>query len=151
VPGTFALRTADDAMTIRADVQLHRSRDAVIAGGGLLGLEAAYALHKLGMRVTVVQRSSRVLGRQLDETGAAYLRSYLEGLGFEFAVPAEAVRVHADERVRSVELSSGAVIACDLLLVTAGIVPNDELSRDAGLAAARSAASCSATRSRRRA
>jgi nitrite reductase (NADH) large subunit len=137
VPGTFALRTADDAITIRADVQLHRSREAVIAGGGLLGLEAAYALHKLAMRVTVVQRSSRVLGRQLDETGAAYLRSYLEGLGFEFLLPAEIVRVHADERVRTVELSNGAELACDLLLVTAGIVPNDELSRNAGLAVGR--------------
>jgi NADPH-dependent 2,4-dienoyl-CoA reductase/sulfur reductase-like enzyme/ferredoxin len=135
--GTFALRTADDAITIRADVQRHQSRDAVIAGGGLLGLETAYALHKLGMRVTVVQRSTRVLGRQLDDTGAAYLRSYLEGLGFEFAVPAEVVRVHADERVRSVELSTGAELACDLLLVTAGIVPNNELSRDAGLAVRR--------------
>ena len=132
-PGTFALRTADDAMAIRADVQRHRARDAVIAGGGLLGLEAGYALRKLGMRVTVVQRTPRLLGRQLDDTGAAYLRSYLEGLGFEFAAPAEVERVVADERIRRVVLTSGAELACDLLLATAGIVPNDELARAAGL------------------
>ena len=132
-PGTFALRTADDAIAIRTHVQQHRSRDAVVSGGGLLGLETAYALHKLGMRVTVVERFPRLLGRQLDETGAAYLRSYLEGLGFEFAIPAEVARVHADDRVRRVELADGTELACDLLLVSAGIVPNDELPREAGL------------------
>jgi NADPH-dependent 2,4-dienoyl-CoA reductase/sulfur reductase-like enzyme/ferredoxin len=135
--GTYALRTADDAMSIRAEVQRHRARDAVVAGGGLLGLEAAYALHKLGLRVTVVQRSGRLLGRQLDETGSAYLRAFLEGLGFEFALPAEVVRVVAEDRVRRVVLSNGNDLACDLLLVTAGIVPNEDLPREAGLAVGR--------------
>ena len=60
------LRSADDALDIRAFAQRHGARHAVVAGGGLLGLEAAYALHKLGMRTSVLERSDRLLRRQLD-------------------------------------------------------------------------------------
>ena len=56
-PGTFVLRSAEDALDIRAFAQRQRRQRAVVAGGGLLGLEAAYALHKLGLRTTVLERS----------------------------------------------------------------------------------------------
>ena len=65
-PGTFVLRTADDALGLRAFAQRHGAQRAVVAGGGLLGLEAAYALHKLGLRTTVLERGDRLLRRQLD-------------------------------------------------------------------------------------
>ena len=60
-----------------------------IAGGGLLGLEAAYALHKLGLKTTVLERSAAPAPRQLDARAAELLRSYLEGLGLEVVVSAE--------------------------------------------------------------
>ncbi|MCU1389275.1 MAG: hypothetical protein JWL72_2613, partial [Ilumatobacteraceae bacterium] len=59
--GSFVLREADDAIRIRAYAQEHDEHRAVVAGGGLLGLEAAHALHELGMSVTVLERSSRLL------------------------------------------------------------------------------------------
>ena len=54
--GTFVLRAADDALRIRSYAQRTQARRAAVAGGGLLGLEAAYAMHKLGLRVTVLER-----------------------------------------------------------------------------------------------
>jgi ATP-dependent Lon protease len=66
MPGTFVLREAEEAMEIRAFVQEHQCRRAVIGGGGLLGLEAGYALHKLGMAVSVLERGEWLLRRQLD-------------------------------------------------------------------------------------
>jgi nitrite reductase (NADH) large subunit len=54
--GVFVLRTADDAMAIREDLQAHRARSAAVLGGGLLGLEAAHALQKVGLGVTVIKR-----------------------------------------------------------------------------------------------
>ena len=84
-PGTFVLRTADDALGLRAFAQRHGARRAVVAGGGLLGLEAAYALHKLGLRTTVLERGDRLLRRQLDARASALLQGYLEGLGLEIA------------------------------------------------------------------
>jgi len=65
--GTFVLREAKDAMQIRAYAQDRHARSAVIAGGELLGIEAAYALHKLGLRVTVLERGAWPLQRQVDE------------------------------------------------------------------------------------
>ena len=64
---------------------------AVVAGGGLLGLEAAYALHKLGLRTTVLERGDRLLRRQLDARASALLQTYLEGLGLEILRDAETV------------------------------------------------------------
>jgi NADPH-dependent 2,4-dienoyl-CoA reductase/sulfur reductase-like enzyme len=132
--GTFVLRTADDALGLRAFAQRHGARRAVVAGGGLLGLEAAYALHKLGLRVTVLERGEQLLSRQLDARAAALLRDYLQGLGLEILTRAETAAVESDGRVRRTLLTDGRAPAADLLLVAAGIAPNTRLAKDAGLA-----------------
>ena len=132
-PGTGVLRTADDALRLRAFVQRHAARRAVIAGGGLLGLEAAYALHKLGLRTSVLERSPRLLTRQLDARAAELLRAYLEGLGLEIVVGAETAAVDADARLWGVTLADGRSFDTDVLLAAAGIAPNTSLALDAGL------------------
>jgi len=132
-PGSFVLRTADDAFAIRAFVQDQQASRAVVAGGGLLGLEAAYALHKLGVHVTVLERSPSLLRRQLDARAGELLRDYLEGLGIEVLVQAETSSVSANGRVRGVCLDDGRSLDADLLLVAAGITPNTKLAHEAGL------------------
>ncbi|MFN8490657.1 MAG: FAD-dependent oxidoreductase [Caldilineaceae bacterium] len=140
--GVFVLREAEDAMAIRAFVQSRQCRSAVIAGGGLLGLEAAYGLQKLGLTVTVLERSNALLRRQLDARGAEFLRSYLEELGIHILMEAEVVGVQdqrqVDEpssgRVQQITLKDGRPLACDLLLVAAGIRSEIELARSVGLA-----------------
>jgi nitrite reductase (NADH) large subunit len=104
-----------------------------VAGGGLLGLEAAYALHKLGLKTVVLERSDRLLRRQLDVRAAEILRQYLEGLGLEFELEAKAAAIEANGRLRAVELSDGRRLEAHILLVAAGIRPNVDLARDAGL------------------
>ena len=132
-PGTAVLRSADDAIRLRAFAQRPATRRAAIAGGGLLGLEAAYALHKLGLKTVVLERSDRLLRRQLDARAAEILRNYLEGLGLEFVMEAKAESVDANGRLRAVNLSEGRSIEAHILLVAAGIQPNVELAREAGL------------------
>jgi nitrite reductase (NADH) large subunit len=132
-PGTAVLRSADDAIRLRAFAQRPATRRAAVAGGGLLGLEAAYALHKLGLKTVVLERSDRLLRRQLDARAAEILRNYLEGLGLEFVMEAKAESVDANGRLRAVNLSEGRSIEAHILLVAAGIQPNVELARDAGL------------------
>ena len=133
-PGTFVLRTADDALGLRSFAQRHDARRAVVAGGGLLGLEAAYALHKLGLRTTVLERGDRLLRRQLDGRASELLRAYLEGLGLEIRTSAATAGLSANGRVRVAHLTDGSALAADIFLVAAGIEPNIELARDAGLA-----------------
>lgn len=134
MPGTFVLREAEEAMEIRAFVQQHQCRQAVIGGGGLLGLEAGYALHKLGMAVSVLERGEWLLRRQLDERGSAFLRQYLEAMGMDIVVQAETAAPLGDGRVSQVLLKDGRTLPCDLLLIAVGIKPNVELARAAGLA-----------------
>ena len=132
-PGSFVLREAEDAMLLRSFVQEHRSRRAVVAGGGLLGLETAYALKKFGLHVTVLELGSSVLRRQLDERGGALLQRFLEGLGIEILVETQAVSVDGEPRVAGVTLGDGATIETDVFVVSAGIAPNVEIAREAGL------------------
>ncbi|MDA0165275.1 FAD-dependent oxidoreductase [Solirubrobacter ginsenosidimutans] len=137
VPGTAVLRSADDAIGLRAFAQRPATRFAAIAGGGLLGLEAAYALHKIGLKTVVLERSNRLLKRQLDARAAKILRNYLEGLGLAFEMEAEAESVDANGRLRGVTLTDGRRLEAHILLVAAGIRPNVDLAKAAGLAVKR--------------
>ena len=133
-PGTFVLRNADDALAIRSFAQRHGARRAVVAGGGLLGLEAAYALHKLGLRTTVLERGERLLSRQLDARAAELLRDYLQRLGLEVLTHAETAALSSNGRVAGALLADDRAVPADVFLVAAGIEPNVRLAKDAGLA-----------------
>jgi NAD(P)H-nitrite reductase large subunit len=137
LPGSFVLRTAEDAMAIRAFVQERICRQGVVAGGGLLGLEAAYGLHKLGLSVAVLERSTALLRRQLDEAGARLLRQYLEGVGLQIVTEAESAALHGQGRVQQVTLKDGRTLPCDLFLVAAGIRSEIDLAKQMGLATKR--------------
>ncbi len=137
LPGSFVLREAEDAMQVRAFAQTYHGRRAVIGGGGLLGLEAAYALRKLGMQVTVLERGAYLLRRQLDERGAQLLQNYLQGIGIEVLLNAEAAELRGASRVEQVRLHDGRELPADMLLVAVGIKPNMALAQGAGLAVGR--------------
>jgi NAD(P)H-nitrite reductase large subunit len=134
VAGTGVLRKADDAVRIRAFAQRHGVKRATVAGGGLLGLEAAYALHQLGIRTSVLERSDRLLKRQLDARAAELLQRYLQGLGLDIVTSAETKAVSGQGRLDAIHLQDGRVVDSEILLVAAGIQPNAELAKQAGLA-----------------
>ncbi|QAU35649.1 FAD-dependent oxidoreductase [Janthinobacterium sp. 17J80-10] len=133
-PGCYVLRSANDAMGLRSQAQTSGATHAVVAGGGLLGLEAAYALYKLGMQVAVIERNRWLLHRQLDERGGRLLESYLANLGLHICT---AVQIKAltrgEDGLRMVQLDGSAPRRADLFVVAAGIAPNIELARVAGL------------------
>lgn len=133
IPGSFVLRDAHDAASIRAFAQERAAARAVVAGGGLLGLEAAYALLKLGLRVTVIELAPTLLARQLDERGASLLREYLERLGLQVLTGAAVERATGTDHLESVQLTDGRVLPADVLLVSAGVRSNVQLAADAGL------------------
>ena len=137
IAGSYSLRDADEAMGIREFVQKKACRRAVVAGGGLLGLETAYALHKLGLRVTVLERGPWLLRRQLDARAAALLASYLHGLGIEVLFESEVAGLIGDERVRVATLKSREDLACEVFVVCAGIEPQIDVARRLGLAVGR--------------
>ncbi|MEW6516475.1 MAG: FAD-dependent oxidoreductase [candidate division FCPU426 bacterium] len=130
-PKAFVLRTLDDALALRQ--QALGQRSALLIGGGLLGLEAGYALTRLGLKVTVIEVEPRLLPRQVDEEGSALLLKKLLPLGFEFHLGARVRGVESDAGGVRLELDSGLKLLADLALVSAGILPNVEIARAAGL------------------
>jgi NAD(P)H-nitrite reductase large subunit/ferredoxin len=131
--GSFVLRTIDDAVQIQQYIRRTRCRTAVIVGAGLLGLEAAYNIAQLDVRVRVLDRGRWPLRRQLDEQAGALVWEMLQDLGIELLAQTEAQRVHADDRVTGVELLDGTTLDAELCLVTTGIIPNAQLAEAAGL------------------
>ncbi len=137
LPGTFVLREAADAMRLRQHVQGLTRRTAVVAGGGLLGLEAAHALHRIGLSVVVAERSDRLLRRALDPAGSDVLEAYLESEGIRVSTKLRLRSVGGEGQVAHAVADDGRVLPCDVLLVAAGITPSTALARAAGLEVAR--------------
>jgi nitrite reductase (NADH) large subunit len=106
---------------------------AVVIGGGLLGLEAAYGLAKAGAPVTLIHLMDRLMERQLDAPAAALLKSLVEQKGIKILLNAETVRILGDNHVEGVELKDGRRIDADAVIVAAGIKPNVALASDAGI------------------
>jgi nitrite reductase (NADH) large subunit len=108
-------------------------RHAVVIGGGLLGLEAAYGLQRRGMDVTVVHLLDSLMERQLDAAAAALLKRSLEARGLKFLMPAQTERIEGNARVEAVRFKDGTRIAADLVVMAVGIRPNVELAKASGL------------------
>ena len=132
-PGSFVLRSATDAAHIRAYAQQHACRDAVVSGGGLLGLEAAHSLLELGLRVTVLERGARLLSRQIDARCSELVDAYFRSIGLQVLYGAEAVALAGQERVSGVTLKDRRSLRCDLFLAAVGIRPNVDLAKRAGI------------------
>jgi NAD(P)H-dependent nitrite reductase large subunit/NAD(P)H-dependent nitrite reductase small subunit len=141
LPGVVTFRDLADVDAMLESAR--RYKTAVVIGGGLLGLEAASALLRRGMRVTVVHLFDTLMERQLDAAAAALLRTSLESRGIEFKMPAKTAAIIGDvarderagqqSRVTAVRFDDGSEIAADLVVMAAGVRPNIELATRAGL------------------
>src|SRR5258706_3763432 len=117
--GVVTFRDLDDVETMVAAADA--GGRAVVIGGGLLGLEAAYGLAKRGMAATVVHLMDVLMERQLDESASFLLRAALAERGVETVLGAQSEAiVGQDGRVVGLHLKDGALIACDLLVMAAG-------------------------------
>lgn len=135
----------DNVFTFRTVADTHAMMDiattakhALVVGGGLLGLEAAYGLAKFGIKVTLVHRSAWLLNRQLDKPAAAMLQSVMSNMNIEFILSDEvdsfnSGKEHGEETLESVTLKSGTKLDVQLAVVATGITPNAQIGIDAGL------------------
>ena len=108
-------------------------KHAVVVGAGLLGLEAAMGLKERGMDVTVINRATYPLNRQLDEEAGLCLQTQLEAKGLKFELDADTHAIHGTEHVTHVELADGKQLTADLVVMAIGIRPNIDLAKAAGI------------------
>lgn len=131
-PGVFVYRTIEDLERIRAWAD--RSRSAAVIGGGLLGLEAAKAVVDMGLEAHVVEFADRLMPRQVDPAGGDVLRRSIESLGVHVHTGARTKAILGTDRVTHLELEGAAPLDVDMVIISAGIRPRDELARSTGLA-----------------
>jgi 3-phenylpropionate/trans-cinnamate dioxygenase ferredoxin reductase subunit len=130
--GVRVLRSAADAEALKAE--LGPGRRLAVIGGGYIGLEVAASARALGADAVVIEREARVLARVANQTLSDFFKSYHEARGVTFELGAEITGFEgANGRVAGVRLGDGRLIACDVVLVGVGAIPNDELAREAGL------------------
>jgi nitrite reductase (NADH) large subunit len=110
---------------------------AVVIGGGLLGLEAAYGLRRRGLEVTLVHLMPWLMERQLNRDAGALLRQRIEALGIEVLLGAETEAVLGCDRVAGLRLKDGRELSADLVVMAVGIRPEVSLALAAGLACGR--------------
>lgn len=133
-------RTIDDVDAIVAEMldlrtSLGRSPNVVVVGGGLLGLEAAGGLSRLGGHVTVVHSGAWLMSAQLDEGAGQALGRLITAQDIDLALGTRpsSVVLAPSGRVLGVELGDGRALNADLVVFAIGIAPRDELARAAGL------------------
>jgi nitrite reductase (NADH) large subunit len=129
--GVFVFRTLDDCEAIR-NYAGDCGRAAVI-GGGLLGLEAARGLLNLGAEVHVVHLTPHLMEIQLDAPAGAALKRSMEAMGVKVHLDKNTTAILGDGRVTGLRFSDGATLDCEMVVISAGIRPNAQLARDAGL------------------
>jgi nitrite reductase (NADH) large subunit len=129
--GVRAFRDIADADAMIEAARHHKR--AVVIGGGLLGLEAAWGLKRRGMEVAVVHLMPTLMERQLDVPAGELLRRALEARGITFFTKADTEEIAGGERVEGVCLADGRTIEADVVVLAIGIRPNIEVARAAGL------------------
>jgi nitrite reductase (NADH) large subunit len=126
-PGIYAIHKINDVRRVSAEAR--EIDEILLIGGGLLGLEAANALHTLGKKITVVEFFPRLLPRQLDNEGATRLQRYFEDLGFSFRLGATTREIQGSGRVEQVVLEDGTVLPAEMVIISAGVKPSLDLAQ----------------------
>ncbi|MFY9152503.1 MAG: FAD-dependent oxidoreductase [Prolixibacteraceae bacterium] len=129
--GVFVYRTLDDIQAIKKYIP--QATKAAVIGGGLLGLEAAKAVMDDGLKTSIVEFAPRLIPRQLDESGAAMLKHKLESFDLEVLLSRSTEKILGNGTITGMQFTDGSVIDADLLVISAGIKPRDELAKSSGL------------------
>ena len=125
-------RTIEDLEAIKASAA--KGKVGVVVGGGLLGLEAAKALHDLGLETHVVEFAPRLMAVQVDDAGGKLLKDKIEELGVKVHTSKNTQNItDGDECFHKMEFADGEVLETDVILFSAGIRPQDAIAREAGI------------------
>ncbi|WP_375380445.1 nitrite reductase large subunit NirB [uncultured Sphingomonas sp.] len=136
LPGVISFRDMKDVEHMLGAAERARETgagDAVVIGGGLLGLEAAHGLNLRGMKVTVLHLPGTLMERQLDEAAGWLLKTALEARGQTILTSADTAEVVGTTHVEGVRLKDGTLIPASLVVMAVGIRPSVALARAAGL------------------
>ncbi|MEH6656374.1 nitrite reductase large subunit NirB [Leeuwenhoekiella marinoflava] len=134
--GVFVYRTIEDLDAMKSyasKIKMVGKRSAAVLGGGLLGLEAANAAKELGLDAHVIEFAPRLMPRQLDQAASNMLQSKIESLGIGIHLNKATNEVVGEERIERMDFADETHLDVDMLIISAGIRPRDELARQSGI------------------
>lgn len=134
--GVFVYRTIEDLDAIMAyakKIKLKGATEAAVLGGGLLGLEAAKAVRDLGLNPHVVEFAPRLMPRQLDKGASDMLQSKIEELNIGIHLNKATQYIDGADCITGMMFAEDELLKVDMLVISAGIKPRDELGRISGL------------------
>jgi nitrite reductase (NADH) large subunit len=130
--GVFIYRTIEDLEMMTAYAK--KAKKGAVIGGGLLGLEAAKAMIDLGVTDTsVIEFAPRLMPRQIDEVGSNVLKSKLETLGLKILTNTNTSEILGGDCITGMQFANDTKIDVDMLVISAGIKPRDELAKLSGI------------------
>ncbi|WP_281240091.1 nitrite reductase large subunit NirB [Flavobacterium praedii] len=134
--GVFVYRTIEDLdaiMSYAKKIRANGATEAAVLGGGLLGLEAAKAVRDLGLNPHVVEFAPRLMPRQLDQSASDMLQSKIEELNIGIHLNKATQYIDGEESIKGMMFANDDLLKVDMLVISAGIKPRDELARVSGL------------------
>ena len=135
--GVFVYRTIEDLEAISRygeKIASGKRPKAAVMGGGLLGLEAAKALVDMNLETHVVEFAPRLMPRQLDEAGGTLLRETIEKMGIQVHTSKQTRLIGGNGKIEKLEFTDGSSLDLEMLVISAGIRPRDELAKNGGIA-----------------
>ena len=129
---TFTLRTVEDTLKIRTFTEQNQPRTAIVIGGGFIGLEMAENLTELGIKTTIVQRSSHLLP-PVDCDMASFIHASLRHHGVQLLLNSSVDKMSVTDNEVLLELDDGEKISADMVVLAVGITPENTLAKKAGL------------------
>ncbi len=134
--GVFAIR--DMAGVKKIQMFLKQVKKAVVIGGGVLGLEAAWELKKAGLDVTVIEKSANIMGKQLDARGSQLLKEATEKSRIRVINNLGIEEITGSGKAVGVKLSDGSIAEGEMIILSTGVKQNIELAKDIGIETSRS-------------
>jgi len=124
--GVFGFKTLTDMIAIDRYIREEQVTEAVVFGGGFIGVDAALALQARGLNVSLVHRNTRLLSQMTDEDGGQFATHKLAektGMDIQLRTTVEEIIQH-NGQITAVRLSDGREIATPLLILSVGVTPN---------------------------
>ncbi len=129
--GIYYLRDLDDAKALKQ--RLKKNKKMVIVGAGYIGLEVASVAASLGVEVTVIEMANRVMNRTVDPMISSYYQKLHESHGVKIHLDNGLKAFEGGDSVNAVLCSDGLMLEADLVVIGAGVLPNQEIAIEAGL------------------
>ena len=129
--GVITVRRISD--TNKINELLPNIKNAVVIGGGVLGLEAAWELYKAKCNVTVLELAPSLMPRQLDEKSGEFLANIIKEIGIDLKLNVKIDKIEGEQSVTGVKLGNGEIIPADLVVVSCGIRANTSIAASCGI------------------